>query len=345
MMSIDPQVHRYSAEQTVQFLSQVQEQVAAIPGVLSATWTDQFPLSGSHRSDGFSVPGRKMKYDESANVELYMATEGYFETLGLNRLSGRDFRRENPEGQRVAIVNQSFVEKFFPQENPLGQIVSGGGVNYQIVGVVQNSKARSLDESPRPVLYRALNQTVGSDPSGLGYALVVQVAGNREEISKAIRHDINSRDPNMAIYNMETIEEHLRSALFLPRFAATLFGAFGMVGLTLAAVGLYGVMNYTVSRRTREIGIRMAMGAQSRAVQRLVVRQGMILTLIALVIGFPIALAAAKFANSFLYGVHPHDLVTFTAVPVFLAVVAFLACWLPSRRAAKVNPQTVLRYE
>jgi predicted permease len=274
-----------------------------------------------------------------------MATHGYFETLGLNRLSGRDFGRENPDGQKVAIVNQTFVDRFFPRENPIGQIVSGGGVTYQIVGVVQNSKARSLDERPKPVLYRSLDQNVASDPSFMGYSLVVHLAGNNEETANAIRREIGSLDPNMAIYNMETIEEHLRSALFLPRFAATLFGVFGLAGLILAAVGLYGVMNYTVSRRTREIGIRMALGAPSGTVQRMVVRQGMLLTLIALVIGFPAAFVTAKFAKSFLYGVHPHDVATFTAVPLFLAIVALVACWLPSRKAARVNPQTVLRYE
>jgi ABC-type antimicrobial peptide transport system permease subunit len=131
----------------------------------------------------------------------------------------------------------------------------------------------------------------------------------------------------------------------LPRLAGTLFGVFGFVGLSLAAVGLYGVMSYSVSRRTREIGIRIALGAQLGAVQRLFVRQGMVLTLIALALGLPAAFAAAKFSASFLYGVRPHDVVTFTAVPVFLAAVALLACWLPARRAAKVDPQTTLRYE
>ena len=141
------------------------------------------------------------------------------------------------------------------------------------------------------------------------------------------------------------MEEHLRSALFLPRLAGTLFGTFGIIGLLLATVGLYSIMSYSVSRRTREIGIRLALGAQIAAVQRLIVRQGLLLTTIALLLGVPSALVAAKFSASFLYGVHPHDLVTFVTVPLVLLGVALLACWIPARRAARVDAQTALRYE
>ena len=149
----------------------------------------------------------------------------------------------------------------------------------------------------------------------------------------------------MAVFNVATMQEHVRDALFLPHLAGTLFGIFGGIGLLLATVGLYGVISYSVSRRTREIGIRMALGAQVGAVQRLIVGQGMSLTLIALALGLPGAWLAAKLASSFLYGVSPHDLVTFVAVPVILAAVALLACWIPARRAARVDPQEALRYE
>jgi ABC-type antimicrobial peptide transport system permease subunit len=149
----------------------------------------------------------------------------------------------------------------------------------------------------------------------------------------------------LAIFSAETMEEHLRNALFLPRLAGTLFGVFGGVGLLLAAVGLYGVMSYSVSRRTREIGIRIALGAEAGGVQRMVVRQGLALTGIAMVLGLVAALASAKLAAGILYGVKPHDVVTFTGVPVFLAVIAFFASWLPARRAARVDPMTALRQE
>jgi ABC-type antimicrobial peptide transport system permease subunit len=141
------------------------------------------------------------------------------------------------------------------------------------------------------------------------------------------------------------MQEHLRDAFFLPRLAATLFGVFGVIGLVLAAVGLYGVMSYSVSRRRREIGIRMALGAQVRQVQALILRQGMVLTLVAVVVGLPAAFALARLFSSVLYGVSASDPATFVIVPVFLALVALLACWLPARRAAKLDPQIVLRSE
>ena len=141
------------------------------------------------------------------------------------------------------------------------------------------------------------------------------------------------------------MEEHVKSAYFLPRLAATLFGVFGGIGSVLAAVGLYGVMSYAVSKRTREIGIRMALGAYAGNVARLVVRQGMVLVLIAMTLGWPVAWMLSRFASSFLYGIKPHDVATFVAVPVFLGAIALIACWLPARRAASVDPVQALRTE
>jgi predicted permease len=345
MMSVDPRVHGYTPEATTQFLTQLRDNVAAIPGVLSVAATDCAPLSGGNRSDSFSAAGQPQPSGPDLSVDLFMATPGYFETLGIARIAGRDFANESASGPKVAIVNQFFVEHFFGEQNPIGQHVTGAGVTYQIIGVVQNIKSRTLGEDLRPVLFRSLAQSTGSDPSFLGYTLLVRSAGKPAAIANAVRHEIHALDPSMAVYNPETIEEHLRSALFLPRLAGTLFGIFGLTGLVLATVGLYGVMSYSVSRRTREIGIRLALGAQLGTVQRLVIRQGMLLTVIAIALGLPVALAVAKFSSSFLYGIHPHDLVTFTMLPLFLAAVALFACWIPARRAARINPQTALRSE
>jgi ABC-type antimicrobial peptide transport system permease subunit len=175
--------------------------------------------------------------------------------------------------------------------------------------------------------------------------VVVRSAGDPAGLAGAVRGEIRALDPALAIFNAVTMKEHLRDALFLPRLAGTLFGVFGGVGLVLAAVGLYGVTSYSVSRRTREIGIRMALGAQSGKVQRLIVWQGMLLAMIALVLGLGAAFAVTKLFTSILYGIRPHDILTFTVVPLFLAGVAFLACWIPSRRAARVDPLVALRYE
>jgi len=344
MVSVDPRVHGYTAEKTNQFLDQLRERVAAVPGVLSVAATDTVPLSEGHRSDGFAAEGSKSDR-EAPIVDEYMASPGYFETLGIPRIAGRDFSHEAADAPKVAIVNRAFVERLFSHENPIGQRVSGGGATYEIIGVVGDIKSRTLGEDTRPVLFRSLAQSTGSDPPFLGYTLIVRSAGDTAATTAAVRQAIHALDPAMAVYNVETIEEHLRSALFLPRLAGTLFGIFGLIGLALAATGLYGVMSYSVSRRRREIGIRMALGAQLAAVRGLILQQGMWLTLIALALGLPAAWMAAKFSASFLYGVQPHDAITFTLVPVFLAGIGLVACWIPARRATKVDPQTVLRYE
>ena len=342
MMAVDPSLHGYTAQQTAQFLDQLRDRVAAIPGVASAAITDITPLSGGGRSDGFSIVGRKSNKPNPI-VELYMATPGYLETMGIPRIAGRDFGHENPAGQKVAIVSESMATTLFGKENPIGQHVNGAGVDYEIVGIVKNIKARSLGEDLRPVLYRSLDQSISGDPSVMGYSLLVHTAGDSASVAAAVRQTIHTMDPTLAIFNAETIEEHLHEALFLPRLAGTLFGVFGFAGLLLASIGLYGVISYSVSRRTQEIGIRMALGAQIAEVQRLIVGQGMRLTVVAVAIGLPAAFTISKFASSILYGVRPHDVTTFTIVPVSLLAVALFACWIPSRRASKVDPIKALR--
>lgn len=344
MMSVDPRVHGYTPERTVQFLTQLRERVAALPDVQSVAATDFAPLSGGHRSDGFSVVGQPSP-QTPPTVDLYMATPGYFETLGIPRLMGRDFAQESATGQKVGIVNEAFAERLFHGENPIGRHVNGAGMDYEIVGVVKNIKSRTIGEDVRPVLFRSLAQSVGSDPSFLGYQLIVRSRGDFAAVAHEVRNQIHALDPSLAVYNEETMADHLRSALFLPRLAGTLFAVFGITGLVLAVIGLYGIMSFSVSRRTREIGIRIALGSPLGAVERLIVRQGMLLTAFAVALGLPAALVGAKFSSSFLYGVQPHDTVTFLSVPLCLIGVALLACWIPARRAARVDAQTALRYE
>jgi predicted permease len=345
MLSVDPRVHGYAAERTTQFLEQLQGRVAGIPGVVSVAVTDVAPLSGGNRSDAFHAESQSKSTGPDPIVELYMASRGYFETMGIPRLAGRDFAHETASTPKVAIVNRAFAQHFFARESPIGQRVVDGETTYEIIGVVQNIKSRTLGEDTRYVLFRSLAQSTGSDPSFLGYQLVIHTAGDSAAIASAVRAQIRALDSTMAVYNTETMEEHLREALFLPRLAGTLFGIFGFIGLVLAAVGLYGVMSYSVSRRTREIGIRIALGAQLGAVQRLILRHGLVLTFIAMAFGLPTAFAVAGLLSTFLYGTRPHDAVTFTLVPLFLALVALAASWLPAQRASRIDPQSALRYE
>jgi predicted permease len=344
LLSVDPRVHSYSVERTASFLQQLRLRASALPGVTSVAFTDQPPLSGGHRSDGFTIAGRE-DYKAVPTAELYMTSPGYFETMGIPLLTGRDFRNETANSPRVAIVNKAFAERLFGNANPLGQHVFGGSWDYEIIGVAGNVKSRSLGEDTRPALYRSLVQSIAEDASVMGYTLMLRTAGNPAALSEAARRQVYALDPAMAIYNEETMDDHVRTAYFLPRLAAELFGVFGGIGLVLAAIGLYGVMSYSVSRRTREIGIRMAMGARRDVVQRFVLRQGLVLTLIALAIGWPAAWMLTRLASSFLYGIAPHDPWTFVGAPVFLCAIALVACWVPARRAASIHPMQALRTE
>jgi predicted permease len=345
MMNVDPQLNGYSTVRTTQFLEELRRRVGGLPGVTSVACVDPVPLSMDGRWDDFHVADQPDSTKPDKVVDLYMVTPGYFQTMGIDQVKGRDFANESASSPKVAIVNETLVKQFFDGRNPIGHHVTGTGATYEIVGVVKNSRSRTLGENPRPILYRSLAQDIGRDPDFRGFSLVVQSRSNPAAMEAAVRNEIHTLDPTMAIFNAETMEEHLRDALVLPRLAGTLFGIFGITGLILTAVGLYGIMSYSVSRRTREIGIRLALGAQVGAVQRLIVRQGLLLSFIAISLGLPCALGLARFATSILYGIHPRDPVTFTAVPLFLAMVALLACWIPAHRIARVDPQKALRYE
>ena len=345
LLSVDPRVQNYTPERTSQFLSELQRRAQALPGVVEAVVTDVAPLSGGNRSDGFSITGSTAKDAPFSFADEYMVTPGYFHAVGMPLVAGRDFGDEAASGPRTAVVNRAFADRLFSGQNPIGQRVTGGNFDYRIVGVVGNAKSRTLGEETRAMLYRSLKQSIAGDPSLMGYTLVVHTAGKPSAVAESVRRQIYALDSAMAIYNEETMDDHIRTAYFLPRLAATLFGTFGFIGLVLAAVGLYGVMSYSVSRRTREIGIRMALGAKPGTVERLVLRQGMVLTLIALVLGWPAAWMLSKLASSFLYGIQPHDALTFILVPPFLAAIALAACYIPARRAASIDPMQALRTE
>ena len=344
IVAIDPQAHDYTPAKTIQLLNAVRDRIAALPGVMSATMTDGVPLSMGHRSDGFTAEGEPPLKEESS-VEMYMAGPDYLKTLGISLLAGRDFKREDPAGPKVAVVNQEVVRRYFGGKNPLGHRMLDGGVAYEIIGVAKDTKSRTIGEEQRSVLYRSIDQAIEKDPSMDGYQFMLRYEGDASALASAVRGVIHAQDASLAVFNTQTMEEHMRDALFLPRLLSTLFTVFGSIGLLLASVGLYGVMSYSVSQRTKEIGIRMALGAQSGGVQALVVKGGMKLALLSVLLGLPIALGTAKFATSMLYGVRPYDLPIFTLVPVLLLLVALLACWIPSRRASRVDPMIALRVD
>jgi predicted permease len=343
MLSVDPDEHRYTATRTVAFLDQLRERAAALPGVTGAAFTDVAPLTMAGDAMPFHIAGRPVSERHGAMV--YMATPGYFDTLGIPLIAGHDFDKEAATGENTILVNRAFAEKYFKGESPLGQHLVSDNGSYRIIGIASNIEGHEIGEAIPPTIFRSLAQTVATAPSPYGYTLLVHTTGDASALEQSLRRQVHALDPTMAVYGEETMEEHVRSAYVLPRLAAIIFGVSGGIGLVLAVVGLYGVMSYSVSRRTHEIGIRIAMGAKPGTVERLVLRQGLVLTLIAMALGWPAAWMLAKLAASFLYGIQPHDAVTFAVVPPLLIAIALIACWIPARRAASIDPMQALRTE
>jgi predicted permease len=335
-VAFDPNQHSASKEKIGQLLDNVRDRVAALPGIASVSYVDFVPLT---------IVGSQTRFkngDAEAMSTVFQVGARYFETMGIPIVAGRDFAREGKAP--VAIVNRALAEKLFPGQSPLGRELRNQRTSYQIVGVVANSKQRTLGEGDHPAAYLPLDQNLDKIMSITGIALVAKAANPRESL-EAVQREIHLLQPNLATFNALTMREQIQKAMLVPRLMAALFGIFGVAGLALAVVGLYGVMSFSVGRRTKEIGIRMALGAGRSEILAMVTRQGLTLTAIGLVLGLAIAFAASKAAESFLYGVSPRDLLTFIAVPAILATVAFVASFIPARRAAKLHPLSALRYE
>jgi len=243
----------------------------------------------------------------------------------------------------VIIVNEAFARRFLDNQEPLGKRMSFRGAQgpwSQIVGLVRDAKYRTLGEMPRPTIYQPLAQNHET-----GMALHVRTSGKPTSIAGSVRREVQSLEPNLAVTSVESMADVLGGSLFAARMGAVLLAIFGLLALVLAAVGLYGVMSYSVSRRTREIGIRMALGAGSSNVLRLVLKEGMMLVGGGVAAGMVVAAAVTRLLASFLYDVSPLDSVTFVAIPLILSLVALLANYLPARRATKVDPMEALRYQ
>jgi predicted permease len=344
VMAVDPKVHNYSREKTVQFLLQLRERVSALPGVRSVSFVDTVPLSMTATTQGFDVDAATDRPERSADANTYNVFSGYFQTMGIPLLRGRDFNVQT-DGQNVAIINETMAGHLFPNQDPIGRLMRADKTGYTVIGVARNSKLRFVGEDPVNCVYLLLGAAPERAFSFFGISTIVKTSLNPQRLARPVRDQIAALDPNMAVFNTETMQEHVNKSLLLPRISALLFGIFGAVGLTLAAIGLYGVMSYSVRRRTREIGIRMALGARPGAVLRMVLGQGLVLTGVGLAIGLGIALGLGRFTASLLYGISGTDLLTFASVSAVLLAAAIVAVVVPAFRAAHVEPTTALRYE
>ncbi|MBI1761538.1 MAG: ABC transporter permease [Acidobacteria bacterium] len=344
-LSFDLGLQGYDGPRIQQFKEQILARTRALPGVQSVGLTDFIPLSMNMNNNGIHVEGRPEQ--KGGNVPMAMtsrATPGFLQALGTPLLQGRDFTEQETENkQRVAIINETFARRFWPGQAPLGKRFSfegAAGPWVEVIGLIQDGKYFSLSEAPEAFVYVNLRAESGSY-----LTLVARGAGDSPALLTALHHEFQQLDGNLPVYNMKTLTEHMAVPLFPARVAATLLGAFGLLALLLAAIGIFGVMSYAVTQRTREIGIRMALGANATGIFRLVVGHGLTLTASGLGIGLAVAIAGTRLMSGLLYGVNTLDLTTFAGVSFLLALVALLACYFPARRAMRVDPMIALRCE
>ena len=344
VMSVDPKLENYSHDRAVQFLAQLHERVAALPGVHSVSFVGDVPLSLGATNSDFGVDAGNGHPAQKVLAIVDMVGDGYFPTMGIPLLRGRGFT-PHVDGATAAIINQTMASHLFPGQDPIGRTIRRDKTAYTIVGVARDSKWRTIGEKPTDAIYFFLNAAPEKANSFFGTSILVKTTVDPRALAPAVREQIAALDPNMAVFNTQTMQEHVDQSLLLPRISALLLGIFGAIGLTLASIGLYGVMSYSVRRRTREIGIRMALGAKRPTVLRMILRQGLTLTGIGLGIGLGLALALGRFTASLLYGISGTDLLTLTAVSVVLLGTAAVAVLVPAMRAARVEPSRALRYE
>jgi predicted permease len=269
---------------------------------------------------------------------------GFFETLGIRMIDGEDFRAGGT-AEDIVIINQALADKAFPRQNPIGRRISYQGRSLRITGMVVTTKSRTIGEEAHACLYFPMVRDVKGNDSFTGMTLVVRTKGDPGLYAARVREVIRGVDPALAIFDVRTMEMQIHKALFLPRVAAALFGLAGFMGLLISAVGIYGVISFAVAGRTKEIGVRMALGAQRSQVLGMVLRQGLALTGAGVAIGLALALTLSRTASSLLYGVSPTDVLTFVAVPLLLGLIAAVACLVPARRAASIDPIRALRYD
>jgi predicted permease len=345
LLSFDLNLHGYNETRAQAFGEALLRQARSLPGVESAAFAHVVPLDFNSSATRVIPEGSGFDpNDRRYRVEYSQITASYFETVGIPLRAGRDFSERDREGARpVAIVNESFARRYWPDEDPLGKRMHLWGPDSplaEVVGVVADSKYGSLTEEGTPFFYMPLLQGFRQDVH-----LLVHARGDPRELLQPLRDQVRGLDPAVALLGTRTLEDQVGRAYFLPRNSALLLSAFGLLALLLAAVGLYGVISYAVSRRTREVGIRMALGARHVDVLGLVVGEGFRLALLGVAVGLAAAFALTRFLAGMLYRVSPTDPLTFVAVPLALTLVAVVASYVPARRASRVDPMTALRYE
>jgi len=341
LASMDLDLQRYDESRGLVFYRQLLERIDTLPGVRSSSLADNIPLGFEGQRTFVELEGYTPREGEDMELNFNVVAPRYFETMRIALVRGREFTPQDRAGAPgVIIVNEALARRYWPGENPLGKRVRRGEAHFTVVGLARDGKYRSLSEEPLPYLYLPLFQNY----RGL-ITLQVSTHGEPTAVIGAMRHQLQTLDKNLPLFDITTMEEHLGIALLPSRVAATLLGSFGALALLLAVVGVYGVTSYAVSRRTREVGIRIALGARFTDVLGMILSQGMIVVVIGLVIGMGAALCLTRFASSLLYGVSATDPWTLAGVSLLLGLAGLTATLMPALRAARIPPTEALRYE
>ena len=327
---------------TASFWTQLQERLSALPGVEAVGMNTELPLSGQPNDVPFTVAGRPpVQPGQQFGADFRRVNQDYLSSLRIPIQRGRNFTaQEVRQGAKLVLISESLASRVFPDEDPMGQsllLALNEKTPFEIIGIVGDIRHRTLESGPFATMYLPV---LGGSSN-----LAIRVAGDPLSLASALRTELQAIDPDQPIAAVRTMEEVVAASIGAPRYRTMLLGLFAFVALLLAAIGIYGVISYAVAQRTHEIGIRMALGAQSMAVHRLVIGQGMTLALVGVGAGLIGAFALTRLLAGLLFGVTATDPVTFTSVAVILTGIALLACWIPARRAARVDPMIALRHE
>jgi len=344
-VTLDPGMLGYDDARTRGFYRQLLERVETLPSVESVALANGIPIGNGYSMTAFDIKAR----DTMSGFNT--VTPEYFRTMRIPVLRGRNFSDADRAGApRVAIIDETLARRFFPREDPIGQYLGSdhdlraGKAKIEIVGVVRGGQDDATDGPPRYFIYLPVAQPL-FEQGFKRMILHVRTANAPQDMFVELRREVGALDPNMPLLNTTPLTEAINTALLPQRLVASIAGGFGVVGLALAAIGIFGLVSYTVAQRTHEIGIRMALGAQQADVLRMVLRQGLRVTSLGLAIGLALAFAVTRLLSSLLYGVSATDPATFVGVSLLLCVVAMLACYIPARRATRADPIVALRYE